>query len=267
MRYLRFFAFAAVALASTGCLRATYTLNLKPDGSGTIHQTMAMTAAAQSQAGMLMGADSGTLVPTEAKLRAAAAEMGKGVRYVSSSPYTAGGFKGVNAIYAFDDIRTLSLSMDKMMAAGMDTPTAQRAADAEVKLAFTPGPSSTTLKLMLPPLPKPTPEDEAKAREAAKQAGVPSKMPPEAEAMMKQLLTGLLVEVALNVNGTIVSTNAPYREGNKLVLLQLNGTELIKAGLNITQMMGMSGGNMQEQLLKTPGVKFVTLPEITITFR
>lgn len=267
MRYLRFFAFAAVALASTGCLRATYTLNLKPDGSGTIHQTMAMTAVAKGQASMMMGGDGGSLMPTDEKLRAAAAEMGKGVRFVSSTPYKTNGFDGVTAVYAFDDIRTLSLSMDKMMAAGMNTPAAEKAPDAEVKLSFARAANGTTLKLMLPPLPKPTPEEEAQARDAAAKAGVPAAMPPEAEAMMKQLLNGLLVEVALNVEGTIVSTNAPYREGNKLVLLQLDGAELLKGGLNMGQMMNMSGGNVQEQLLKTPGVKFVTLPEFTITFR
>lgn len=267
MRYLRFFALAAVALASTGCLRATYTLNLKPDGSGTIHQTMAMTAAAMGQAGMMMGAESGSLIPDETKLRAAAAEMGTGVRFLNSTPYTTAGFKGVTAVYAFDDIRTLSLSMDKMMAAGMDTPVADKAPDAEVKLSFARAANGTTLMLTMPQLPKPTAEEEAQARAAAEKAGVPSKMPPEAEAMMKQLLNGLLVEVALNVDGTIVSTNAPYRQGNKLVLLQLDGSELLKAGLNMSQMMNMSGGNMQEQLLKTPGVKFVTLPEIRIQFR
>lgn len=267
MRYLRFFALAAVALASTGCLRATYTLNLKPDGSGTVHQTMAMTSVAKGQASMMMGGDSGSLMPTDEKLRAAAAEMGEGVRFVNSTPYKTNGFDGVTAVYAFDDITKLSLSMDKMMAAGMNTPAAERAADAEVKLTFARAANGTTLKLMLPQLPKPTAEEEAQAREAAAKAGVPSTIPPEVETMMKQMLNGLLVEVALNIDGTIVSTNAPYREGNKLMLLQLDGTELLKAGLNPTQMMGMSGGNMQEQLLKTPGVKFVTLPEISITFR
>lgn len=266
MRYLRFLALALVALASTGCLRATYTLNLKPDGSGTIHQTMAMTAAAMGQAGMMMGAESGSLMPTEEKLRAAAAEMGTGVRFVNSTPYKTGGFNGVTAVYAFDDITKLSLSMDKMMAAGMDTPVA-KAPEAEVKLTFARAANGTTLKLMLPQLPKPTAEEEAQARDAAAKAGVNSTMAPEVEAMMKQMLNGMLVEVALNIDGTIVSTNAPYRQGNKLVLLQLDGSELLKAGLNPTQMMGMSGGNMQEQLLKTPGVKFVVLPEFTVSFR
>lgn len=268
MRYLRFFAVAAVAILSTGCIRATYTLNLKPDGSGTIHQTMAMTSAAMQQAGMVMGAsEGGSPIPTPDKLRAAAAQMGKGVRFVSSAPYKAGGFDGVTAIYAFDDIRTLALSMDKMMAAGLDNPMGEKAPDEAVKVSLVRGANATDLTLTMPPLPTPDAASRAAADKAA--AGMPGSMPPEAEAMMKQLLKGLLFEVALNVEGTIVSTNAPFREGNKLLLLQLDGSELLKGGLNMGQIMSMSTGvtNLEETLRKTPGVKIVTLPELKVSIR
>ena len=98
---------------------------------------------------------------------------------------------------------------------------------------------------------------------------MPKEMPPEAEAMMKKMLDGLLFEVALNIEGTIVSTNAPYKEGNKILLLQLNGTELIKGGLNMGQMMNMSAGqgSLEERLRTTPGVKIVTQPELKIEFK
>ncbi|MDQ3171203.1 MAG: hypothetical protein M3Q55_13795 [Acidobacteriota bacterium] len=271
MRYLRFLALAVVAVLSTGCIRATYTLNLKPDGSGTIHQTMAMTSVAKQQAGMVMGASQGgSLMPTPEKLRAAAAQMGKGVRFVSSTPYNTGGFDGVTAVYAFDDIRTLSLSMDKMMAAGMDSPIADKAPDAEVKLAFARQGNVTNLTLMLPPLPKPDDASRAAAEQAAKKSGMPASMPPEAMAMMKQMLNGLLFEVALNIDGTIISTNAPYVAGNRILLLQLDGTELLKSNMNLGQLMGMSTtgmANIEETLRTTPGVKFVTLPELKISFR
>ena len=271
MRYLRFFALAAVAVLSTGCIRATYTLNLKPDGSGTIHQTMAMTSMAMQQAGLVMGAtEGGSLMPTPEKLRAAAEQMGKGVRFVSSTPYKTGGFDGVTAIYAFDDIRTLALSMDKMMAAGLDAPMAEKASGAELKLAFARDGNTTNLTLMMPPLPTPDADAQATAQKAAKDAGIPSNMPPEAMAMMKQMLTGLLFEVALNVEGTIVSTNAPFVDGNRILLLQLDGTELLKGGLNMGQIMSMSttgAANLEETLRKTPGVKFVTIPELKVSFR
>lgn len=268
MRYLKFLALAAVVALSTGCIRATYTLNLKPDGSGTIHQTMAMTSMAMQQASMMAG-ESGSLIPSQEKLREAAGGMGTGVRFVSAAPYKEAGFDGVTAIYAFDDIRTLALSMDKMMAGAIDSPMAEGASDAELKLAFARGPNATSLTLMMPPIPEASADDRAKAEAAAKQAGMPQEMPPEAEAMMKKMLDGLLFEVALNIDGTIVSTNAPYRAGNKIVLLQLNGTELIKGGLNMGQMMNMSAGqgSLEERLRTTPGVKIVTQPELKIEFK
>lgn len=266
MRYLRFVALAAVAVLSTGCIRATYTLNLKPDGSGTIHQTMAMTAAALQQAGALMTSETtsptGSIMPSEEKLRESAAGMGEGVRFVSMAPYKENGFDGVTAVFAFDDIRKLSLGIDNMMA-GMDTPVGAGASDAKVNVGFTRQGDRTILTLGMPPIPK---SDPAVA-DAAQDAG--EKMPPEAEMMMKQLLNGLLFEVAINIEGTVIQTNAPYVDGNRIVLLQLDGTELMKAGLNMGQMMGMSSGamNLEEQLLKTPGVKVVTIPELKIEFR
>ena len=270
MRYLRFLALAAVAVLSTGCIRATYTLNLKPDGSGTIHQTMAMTSVAKQQAGLVMGAaEGGSLMPTEEKLRAAAAQMGKGVRFVSSSPYQTGGFDGLTAIYAFDDIRTVALSMNKMMAAGLDNPMGDKAPGAELKLAFAREGDLTNLTLIMPPLPSDA-ESQAAAEKAAKEAGIPGAMPPEVMTMMKQMLNGLLLEVAVNVEGTIVSTNAPFREGNKLMLMQLDGTELLKGGVNLGQLMNMTSGgvaNLEETLRKTPGLKFVTIPELKVSFR
>lgn len=263
MRYTRFLALAVVAVLSTGCIRATYTLNLKPDGSGTIHQTMAMTSVAMQQMAMMSGGQGGSVIPDEAKLREAAEGMGKGVRFVSSSPYKEGGFDGVTAIYAFDDIRTLGLSMEKMMAGAIDSPMAGDAPDEELKLTFARGANASDLTLFIPPMPEPDPAQ----REQAAKAG--SQMPPEAEAMMKQMLNGLNFEVALNVEGTLVSTNAPYREGNRILLLQLDGNELLKGGLNMGQLMNMSNaqGSLEEQLRMIPGLKIVTQPELKITFR
>ena len=194
--------------------------------------------------------------------------LGEGVRFVSSAPYKEAGFDGVTAIYAFDDIRTLSLSMDKMMAGAIDSPMAEKAPGAELKLAFARGASGTSLTLMMPPIPEPSAEDRERAAATVKESGM-AEMPPEAQAMMKNLLNGLLLEVALNVEGTIVSTNAPYQDGNRIILMQLDGTELLKGGFNMGQMMNMptGGGSVQDWLRTTPGVKMVTQPELKIEFR
>jgi hypothetical protein len=207
--------------------------------------------------------ETGSIMPSEEKLRDAAAGMGEGVRFVSMTPYKENGFDGITAVFAFDDVRKLSLGIDKMMA-GMDTPVGSGASDAKVNVGFTRQGDRTILTLGMPPIPEPDPA----AADAAKQDAA-EKMPPEAEMMMKQLLNGLLFEVAINIEGTMIQTNAPYVDGNKIMLLQLDGTELMKGGLNMGQMMGMSSGamNLQEQLLKTPGVKIVTIPEVRIEFR
>lgn len=267
MRCAKFLAFAAVAVLSTGCLRASYTINLKPDGSGTIHQTMAMTSVAMQQMAMMGGGESGSVIPDEARLRAAAEGMGQGVRFVGSEPYKEAGFDGVTAIYAFDDVRTLGLSMDKMIAGAIDSPMADQAPTEELKLTFERAADGATLTLFLPELPEPDAAAQDEAAEAADK--MPDEMAPQVEAMMKQLLGGLSLEAVLNIEGTLVSTNAPYRDGNRILLMQLDGDELLKGAVDFSQLMNMGSapGGIEEQLRRIPGLKIVTQPELKITFR
>ena len=79
-----------LAFTSTGCLRATTTIELKPDGSGTVFQETAMTTQAltmlksigsQAQQG---GGDSPTDIFSEEQAKKAAATMG--VTFVSGEP-------------------------------------------------------------------------------------------------------------------------------------------------------------------------------------
>lgn len=265
MRYFKVFAVLAVAVLSTGCLRLTYTLNLKPDGSGTIATTFAMTQAMTQQAGAMMGA-SGSLIPTEAKMREAAAGMGKSVRFVSATPYKTAGFAGMSALYAFDDVNKLSLNMERAIAGTVNAPQlgGQIDTDADVKLSLARQGDRTVLVLGMPEIPAPSEEMKQQAGAAAQQTSSP-----EADAMVKQMMGGLLMEVAVNVDGTIVKTNAPYVEGSRVVLMRLDGDALIKSGAGIGALMqlGTGTGDLQQRLSKVPGLKLVLLRELRVEFK
>src|SRR5687767_8274132 len=104
MRYFKFIAVLAVAFASAGCLRMTYTLNLKPDGSGTIVHTLGMSKASMQQLTAMMssalgvenapGSATQSPFPTADQLKEKAAQMGEGVRFVSATPLPGGAFEG-----------------------------------------------------------------------------------------------------------------------------------------------------------------------------
>ncbi len=266
MRYLKVLAVLAAAVLSTGCLRLTYTLNVKPDGSGTVSTTFAVASSMMQQVGMLMGA-SGSPLPTEAQMRQAAKGMGPATRFIRATPYKTGGFEGTTALYAFDDLNKLTLNLEQAIAGTINAPQmmgGQIDPASEVKLSFTRQGDRTIVVLGMPDIPEPTAELKEQAG-----AAVPPPSSPEADAMMKQMLGGLLLEVGLDVTGKIVKTNAPYVEGSKIVLLRLDGNTLIKsgAGLGALMQLGTGTGDIQERLRKVPGLKVVTLKEVRVEFR
>ena len=262
MRYLRIVAFLAVASVATGCLRISYTLNLKPDGSGTIAK---MIAVSKQNAAMLGGT---SMLPTEAALRDAAAAMGPGVKFVSATPYNDAGFEGVTAVYAFDDVAKMAVNMEEAVMGGLALPGTEPGdkpdPESEVKLTFTRGSGGSVLVLKMPPVDEPDADTKKQAGEVAQQAANP-----QVEAMMKQMLAGARIEVAINVDGKIVSTNAPYVEGTKVVLARIDGDELIKGGAGASKLMELTqgGGDVKSMLAKVPGLKIVLLPEVRIEFR
>ena len=92
-----------VALASTGCLRSTTTIDLKPDGSGTIVQETAVSAQALRMLQGLTGANqaAGEKPPqlfSEEQARKAATTMN--VTFVSGEPIKNGELEGYRARYA-----------------------------------------------------------------------------------------------------------------------------------------------------------------------
>ena len=267
MRNVRILAFLAVAFASTGCLRVTYTMNLKPSGAGTISSTMAMSHAFRQQAGAMMDAKGGgSMIPTEAKLREQAAAMGAGVRFVSATPYKTAGFEGVTALYAFDDVKKLKLNMEQAIAGAMNSPAGAAKMDpkADVKLTFTREGDRTVLVIGMPEVPEPSAEAKKQAAATTKQA----ETSPQVEAMMKQMIQGLLMEVAVNIDGRILKTNAPFVEGSRVVLLRMDGNEMLKSGQGAAQLMRLGQKpDFREALQNVPGLKVVTLPEVRIEFR
>lgn len=274
MHNLRIAALVAVAVLSTGCFRVTHTLSVKPDGSGTISQTIAMSEAVMKQAGAMMAGQgsSGAIFPTEAKLREDAAGMGEGVRFVSSTPYTAGGFEGVTAVYAFDDLSKLKLNMEKAFTGAVEGPMGggeKRDPDpkADVTLSFTRENGRTVLVIGLPEVPK---SDEISA-EAKQQAEATAKQVddnPAVEAMMKQMLAGMLMEIIVNVEGTILETDAPFVEGSRIVLMRLDMDEALKSGRAASEIMKLGDPPDFEAMLKNvPGLKIVTQRKVRIAFR
>ena len=249
-----------VALSSPGCLRSTTTIDLKVDGSGTIVQETAMSAQALGMLQGLAGANQKAEKPPqqlfgEEQARQAAATMG--VTFVSGEAIKTGDLEGYRARYAFDDISKVTVKMDQgtdSLAPGSD------ARKPPFGFAFKRGAAASVLTIQMPDqtpgpagaLPMPGAGPDADKAQAA-----------QAMAMMKMMMRGLFVDVALTVSGRIIKSNAPYVEGSRVTLLQIDFDKLLGDDAALQK---LQSARDIKSLAAVPGLKVVSEPTVTIEF-
>ena len=248
-----------VAIGTTACLRSTTTIDLKADGSGTIVQETAMSAQALGMLQGLAGASQKTEKPQQLFGEEQARQAGKtmGVTFVSGETIKTGDLEGYRARYSFDDISKVTVKMDQ----GTDS----LAPGSETKkppfgFAFTRGAATSVLTIQMPDqtpgaagaLPMPGGGSDADKAQAA-----------QALAMMKMMMRGLFVDVALTVNGRIIKSNAPYVDGSRVTLLQLDFDKLLA---DDAALLKLQSARDIKSLAAVPGLKVVTEPTVSIEF-
>jgi hypothetical protein len=272
-------AVALVALAaSTACFSSETVIRVKADGSGTIEQVnlankemLGMAAGMAKNAARNAGADPATTpnldnigdLFDEARIREQAATWGEGVRYLSSEPITRDGLSGARAVFAFDDVRLLTTNNGREGAAGPPAPRLRfdlvRPADAG---------GATIVRIRLP---------EGRARPAdAPVADAPAArpaqdVPPEALAMVRGMFKGARMSIAVEVDGAIVSTDAPRREGARATIFALDFEQLLSDPSKFAAMQRLKPGTdfaaARAALEGVPGVVFPATPTVSIEFK
>ena len=252
-----------VAFGSGGCLRSTTVIDLKTDGSGTIVQETAVSAQAlgmlQGMAGATQSGDKPAPLFSEEQARKAAATMG--VTFVSGEPFKTGELEGYRARYAFDNIEKVTVKMDQ---GTDDLAPGSGAKKPPFGFTFTRGTTASQLTIRMPdqtpgaapgglPLPGAGPggSDADKAKAA------------QAMAMMKMMMKGLFVDVALNVNGRILKSNAPFVDGSRVTLMQIDFDKLLA---DEAALLKLQSAKDIKSLAAVPGLKVVAEPSVTIEF-
>jgi hypothetical protein len=271
--------FTAAAL-STACFQSETVIRVKADGTGTIEQTnladkqmIGMAAGMAKQAVQNAGGSGGvgSTAPNldnlgdlfdEAKIREQASSFGLGVRFVSSEPLAQAGLNGVKAIFAFDDVRLLNLNNRQ----GGATPTPQLRFDLERPVAD--GPSTLRIRL---PQGTPRSADAVEATPDASATPARPDLPPEALAMVRNMFKGARVTVAVEVDGAIVTTDGPKRDGSRVTIFGLDFEQLLSDPSKFSALQGMKPGTdfatARKALEGVPGVLLPTAPTVTIEFR
>jgi hypothetical protein len=288
MKALRSLALALVAVFGiTGCLQVEKIVKLRPDGSGTIEETVVISKAFATQmkemtAGFgVLGGDgggkpaAGGAAPSfnlmdEGKLKEAAAEMGEGVAFVSAKPVTTASGEGFTATYAFKDINTVKLSRDmndampKTEGPGLSIKPKTGKQEEPITFEFVKGaPASLTVKLPPPDL---AAKDEPKTSEPAQPAGGDEM----AMMMMREMFKDMKMSASIEVAGKIAQTNAAFAEGSRVTLMEMDFNKVLAnpekfKALSKAQPKSLADA---EALLKgVEGVKIETQPKVTVKFQ
>ncbi len=252
----------------SACINSGTLVKVKPDGSGTIEQTMLVNAAAIK--GLMSGlGGKGELKETpgvmnEAEFKRTAERLG--VRPVTLTPLKENGFEGSKAIFAFDDISKVRVDQDPQMSGTPSGTLSKPASKNPIKFAFAKQGASSVLTITV---------DETTAAPGTKPPADAKpgteKMDPAMMQMVKTMFQGFKVLIDVEVEGKILKTNADYVNGSRVTLLELDMATLLEneAALNALQSKvgpGASIADVRPYLKDVKGVK-INDPNLTIEFR
>ena len=253
---------ALLALPLAGCFQATTVIRVKADGSGTIEQRTLLTETAVDQLrtlAILGGGSADSVDPTsEAQARALAASIGPGVAYVSSTPITIEKSQGRDTLYTFSDVSQLRISEQPSLPGGVKLPASVGGDSQPISFALDRKPDGNIVLRIIVPRPAIFPTGPN---------GEPQAPSLQQITMVKQLLAGARLTVAIEPDGRLVQTSSPFVDGNRVTLIDV---DIDRASADPDLAKKLQSPKTQEEtksaINSVPGLKISLDPEITIEF-
>jgi hypothetical protein len=278
--------FPAVLLL--GCFQTEMVVKVKPDGSGMLVQTVLvrkdvmnqMRAMAQSFAQEGQPQEELKLLD-EKELKETAQKLGEGVSYVKAEEILNENFEGYKAVFSFTDINKLHI--DQNPSGSLPSDDSEKKAPQEfITFKFKKGKTSKLTITM--------PEGKTKKQDTGKNEEEPASSSktdentteetPEATsdpqqeqmmmAMMQEMLKGMKVSIAVEVEGKIIKTNASIQDGNKLILMDIDFDKLLAAQDEFKEFVKTNPETMSEAkeiMKKIPGMKMEMEKVVKVKFK
>jgi hypothetical protein len=226
MRALRWALPALAILFFSGCFQTVTLIRVNRDGSGTLEERfllgnrfadMLRSMSPSEEQGDEAGAGTEPAAAPDPqmvdleKLKARAAAMGSGVVLETAEPLASESGAGYRAVFRFPDINLLELRFDPgeslaEASGGENTP------PEPIRFRFTRGPTPG-LEILLPET-----GQEPQSPGPATAGGLED----SALHMLRQVYGEMKIRLALEVDGRITESNAAYREGSTVTLLDLD---------------------------------------------
>ncbi|RII25838.1 MAG: hypothetical protein CXR31_12590 [Geobacter sp.] len=271
MNFLRLLLTSCMLFLLAGCFQVTTVVRVNPDGSGTVEENMLLSKKLVAQIEGIMGSFGGNgekPKPFElfepAKLKERASSMGQGVSYLSGKKVETSDYTGYTATYAFININTLKLSQQNGDPTGNSEPK-----DLPFTFSFSKG-SPATLTIVQPQTKASEKTPSAPEQEPSFHADTKPQMSDENAKKFMELFMGIKLVLAVEMNGTIVSTNATHVDGNRLTIVDLDLAKLGNAGPELEKLSLLENSSFEEarELLKgIPGIRFDMNEKLTVVFK
>jgi hypothetical protein len=262
-------ALITTVLVLGGCFGSSWIITLRSDGSGTIEMEYRIDKEI-IQMMQSMGGEGGEIPAgnedfvDEEELEGIAASLGEGVRFVSVAPKPDSDTSyGYTAVFEFDDINTLTVN--PMAAAPGGGENEDDVTETPFRFRFTPGRTAELVVLI--------DQDEDTEEMAEDEA----EMEMEAEGqddetmteMMKPYFESMSFLVQVNIDGEIHETNAHFRDGNSIILMDLDMGKIIDNDELFKQVMNSDDVSDEEMAarLEEAGIRIESEEEVTVRFR
>lgn len=294
-RWLNLCLIVFLSVLLNGCMDSNVVVRLKPDGSGTIEETLLMSKAVVEQMSMMMSQMAQTVpdgqgeeqvaLPAsmpqsafnlfdEKKLQEKAAKYGEGVTYISGEKVETQTQSGYKAVYAFTDINKIRIKQDPdagmpqgaVSMAGGDVEKEEK--DDALTFCFTKGdPASLVLKQHF----------EQPSDKAGTSVQAPSSDEEEGEMAdemmpgpMAEMFKGMRMAIFLDLEGDIVETNATHRDGNIITIMEMDFAKILEDPERFKAFSKASPKSVSEarELMKDfPGIKVDLNEELVVKFK
>jgi len=272
---------AAAALTVAGCVDVETVVHVKPDGSGVVEERVLIKKELASMLegmGKSMGGQSGGGSPSalidNKKLAKQAADMGPGVTLLGAQPLQTDKATGYVARFAFTDIRKISINSNPGDRApsqdgaqgGTDSGPPEGEKNEPIRFSFTPG-NEPVLVIRSPAQDNPEASGKGKGEDTPAKTDENPADSQMAMAMMSQMFDGLRIAIAVQPETEILETNATYRDGSRVTVMEIDFGKLLADPARFKSFAASAPKGVAEakELLKDmPGIKVDLNPEISI---
>lgn len=266
----KIFVFVSLFLLLAGCLQVETTIKVKKDGSGTINEKVLFSKTFVNMMKEFVYAFQDSVsteeftIFEESDIKADAKDYGENVAYVSHEMITDEKWEGYKAVYSFDDITKLKISPDpdsKIDIADEEGETAE-----QKEYYFFNFIKGDTPELIIdrPPIELTSKTDKDRDSTESEQENEEN-----GEEFIK-MMEGMKVDIAVEVDGEIINTNASYVQNSRITLFQIDLGEMMKNKEAFKEFQNNEPENIEEMkefIDKFPGMKIEVEKPVSVKFK